>query len=449
VAAAAALNSGGVAAATAADAATSAANAARCARASRVFVAAHEAAAAVYNAIDNAYDASARDADAAAIREGYGAASLARRPLWVEGRAARFFAEGWDALKTRLLAREGEHWEVWTEWYEARLRGDPGNPALEYDRVTSPEIDWKAGPATVNAKIKEIIERHTVGSRPPPSDAKSADGSPPRVPEPPLAPLEFSVEGDILVLSDAELLPSPSASVEAVWTVLLETLTRLQDSGLGNAPGILDLIKRLAAALGESSSEVDVIRSGMAGLELQALVKGRLDVVTDETRSALNAAAAQHALLMAQFEDWMELRAKLASLAQPELDRKVGHASTAVVEVIVQTKVASPLAERALLEAQEAGSPLSVDGETVEPDPVAVVGFGNSVRAGITAFANKVVEEYGKKAAGAVADSAITGTKVAFFFVAAGSLTYLAQIAPAAWGWVVPFLSWLRLVAGV
>ncbi|MEM8758923.1 MAG: hypothetical protein AAGE83_01185, partial [Pseudomonadota bacterium] len=48
----------------------------------------------------------------------------------------------------------------WTEWYEARLRGDPGNPALEYDRVTSPEIDWKAGPATVNAKIKEIIEKY-------------------------------------------------------------------------------------------------------------------------------------------------------------------------------------------------------------------------------------------------------------------------------------------------
>ncbi|MEO1724454.1 MAG: hypothetical protein AAFR84_18900 [Pseudomonadota bacterium] len=113
---------------------------------------------------------------AVAIREGYGAAALARRPLWPDGGMPATLADAWGALKTRLLAREGEHWEVWTEWYEARLRGDPGNPAIEYERVTNPEINWDAGPATVNAKIKEIIERHsriTSQARDDPTDERS------------------------------------------------------------------------------------------------------------------------------------------------------------------------------------------------------------------------------------------------------------------------------------
>ncbi|MEM6355881.1 MAG: hypothetical protein AAF844_09370 [Pseudomonadota bacterium] len=162
--------------AAAADAAAYAAYAADAAAAAAAdaaaFAAAYAAAYAAYAAADAAADAAAYAAraaahaaaadaadTAAAIREGCGAAALARRPLWQDGGMPPIFADAWDALKTSLLAREGEHWEVWTEWYEARLRGDPVNSILEYERVTSPEIDWNAGPATVNAKIKQIIAR--------------------------------------------------------------------------------------------------------------------------------------------------------------------------------------------------------------------------------------------------------------------------------------------------
>ncbi|MEL6575150.1 MAG: hypothetical protein AAFQ81_04590 [Pseudomonadota bacterium] len=117
----------------------------------------------------------ANAADATAIFGGLTAAGLARRPLWMDERMPHALQDAWGALKARLLAREGEHWEVWTEWYEARLRGDPGNPALEYERVTSPEIDWEAGPAAVNAKIKEIIERHEGSSSAASFDEKSRD----------------------------------------------------------------------------------------------------------------------------------------------------------------------------------------------------------------------------------------------------------------------------------
>ncbi len=75
--------------------------------------------------------------------------------------------ELWTSLKSRLLERKDEHWEVWTNWYDARL--DPSRsipcysppiPELERKRVLLPEEVWKAGPAKANAEIKRLIEEH-------------------------------------------------------------------------------------------------------------------------------------------------------------------------------------------------------------------------------------------------------------------------------------------------
>lgn len=60
-----------------------------------------------------------------------------------------------------------EDWEVWTRWYEARLRGVPTYPQLSAEVNEAFEIarvlditdeDWEAGPKVVNARIKEIVE---------------------------------------------------------------------------------------------------------------------------------------------------------------------------------------------------------------------------------------------------------------------------------------------------
>jgi hypothetical protein len=70
--------------------------------------------------------------------------------------------EAWQGLKAALLAAN-EGWEVWVDWYEARLAGDathPPNEALEIARATIPDEIWQQGPAVVNAEIKRLIGEH-------------------------------------------------------------------------------------------------------------------------------------------------------------------------------------------------------------------------------------------------------------------------------------------------
>ena len=70
-------------------------------------------------------------------------------------------------MKHRLLARKDEHWEVWTNWYDARLDPlknipcySPPIKELERARVLLPKDLWEEGPAAVNAAIKRLIEEH-------------------------------------------------------------------------------------------------------------------------------------------------------------------------------------------------------------------------------------------------------------------------------------------------
>ena len=68
-------------------------------------------------------------------------------PIW----ASRRWADFKDDLPF------GEGWRVWTDWYEARLVGQPGNPAKEYEVVTVSEEDLKQGPAQTNAAIADLV----------------------------------------------------------------------------------------------------------------------------------------------------------------------------------------------------------------------------------------------------------------------------------------------------
>ena len=69
----------------------------------------------------------------------------------------------WPELKLALLSAN-EGWEVWTDWYGARLAGDARNPPndeLEIARATIPDEIWRQGPAAVNAEIKRLFDLHT------------------------------------------------------------------------------------------------------------------------------------------------------------------------------------------------------------------------------------------------------------------------------------------------
>jgi hypothetical protein len=85
---------------------------------------------------------------------------VAQSPLW-HGDPPSEITEDWQNLKTKLLALD-EDWQVWTDWYEARLYGQPDPiEKLEIARATIDEEIWEQGPAVVNAHIKELIEKYT------------------------------------------------------------------------------------------------------------------------------------------------------------------------------------------------------------------------------------------------------------------------------------------------
>ena len=112
----------------------------------------------------NTFSVAAKD-DAALIDSGCSGTELVGSPLWPKG-VPDWVIENWRTLKDVLVAAS-QNWEVWTDWYEARLAGDAGHPpneALEIARATIPDEIWRQGPAVVNAEIKRLISEHEGGA---------------------------------------------------------------------------------------------------------------------------------------------------------------------------------------------------------------------------------------------------------------------------------------------
>jgi hypothetical protein len=97
------------------------------------------------------------------VEEGLPAENLAALPLWPRGEMIDDVMKSWEGLKS-LLFSINEDWEVWTEWYEARLFGrPPAEETLEVARVTLPNAMWQQSPNLVNAEIKLLTELHEKG----------------------------------------------------------------------------------------------------------------------------------------------------------------------------------------------------------------------------------------------------------------------------------------------
>ncbi|MBD8876495.1 hypothetical protein [Roseibium polysiphoniae] len=154
----------------------------------------------------NSADANALLSDREHIETGRSVASLAAKPLWHSEPIPEELGILWKRLRTQLLARN-EGWDVWTDWYEARLQGSPANPDLEVARVTLPEDLWEQGPVAVNARIRELIEEYEpaitaakaedLEQRPAPYGFSWRNG---RIEAEPMreAPLDLSIAEDIL-----------------------------------------------------------------------------------------------------------------------------------------------------------------------------------------------------------------------------------------------------------
>ena len=64
---------------------------------------------------------------------------------------------GWAALEHVLLSAH-QDWEVWTDWYEARLKAGEADQAIEVARVTIPDGTWNLGAGRVNVIIRGWFE---------------------------------------------------------------------------------------------------------------------------------------------------------------------------------------------------------------------------------------------------------------------------------------------------
>ena len=89
---------------------------------------------------------------------------LLATPLWPAGVDIPDWAQAnWPLLKERLLDRENEQWQVWTDWYDALLHppaNDTGRAEEQVEqariRALLPEALWQQGPAAANAAIAKM-----------------------------------------------------------------------------------------------------------------------------------------------------------------------------------------------------------------------------------------------------------------------------------------------------
>lgn len=101
--------------------------------------------------------------DAEQLEERLTTGELTRRPLW-HNAMPEWARENWNELRADLLSRE-EGWEVWTDWYEARLRGDPVNDMLEAERLECVDrVSSYSSLSQAHAEIAKVVAKYTVAT---------------------------------------------------------------------------------------------------------------------------------------------------------------------------------------------------------------------------------------------------------------------------------------------
>ena len=93
----------------------------------------------------------------AAIISKEGCKNIFGKPLW-EGSAPKWAIRLWENLRHDLVSRDGEYWEVWTDWYDVQLDSSKKIPCynppikeLEIARIMLPNFLWFKGPATATS----------------------------------------------------------------------------------------------------------------------------------------------------------------------------------------------------------------------------------------------------------------------------------------------------------
>jgi hypothetical protein len=182
--------------------------------------------------------------------------------LWPKGTPV-WANKFWSFMKKRLREREGEHWEVWTKWYDARL--DPSRripcysppiPELERARVLLPEDLWKQGPKAVNAEIKRLIAEYGCEADSPPPEPVELEG------------IRFEID-DEGKLDEKRQPPEPDELNDPVQQMLFRQLKQKVAQLVSHAAAIGNQYPEFSKVLRDYESELSV--SSLQELDIPAV----------------------------------------------------------------------------------------------------------------------------------------------------------------------------------
>lgn len=184
---------------------------------------------------------------------------IARLALWPGRDLPPFVAEHWERLKAALKHAD-EGWEVWVDWYEARLEGLVREQKVElaYVEFVRKVVDSAAASAA-NAEIKRLIDAAS-------SHAKSlpSSDSPPKVPGRKPAAVEPVVRRGRLTLPNVAVeVDMKGTTIPASLKALKQSLTELAEIAADEQNNI---DKRFAARLDEIAKGVPIKRPNQVEL---------------------------------------------------------------------------------------------------------------------------------------------------------------------------------------
>jgi hypothetical protein len=207
--------------------------------------------------------------DAGLLDERFSAVTLATSKLW-PGSVPDGLSSSWTELKSSLLG-VGENWEVWTNWYEQRLVGDPPNQQIEIARVTIDHKLWEQEPRTVNAYIRELLEEREI------FQYALAD-EPENPPYPDMIPAQTATATQFFVDAQGrlDLLPDPLQPDDMQRDMYLEVRHKalaLSELGHNQLAGMSEPVARFLAAAPERIESLSVTRLWSRGNTLRSRLK--------------------------------------------------------------------------------------------------------------------------------------------------------------------------------
>ena len=323
---------------------------------------------------------------------------LSIQVLWPTG-IPKWAADNWLLLK-RALLRAGETWEVWTDWYEARLYGAAAaglpNEFIELARVQIADEIWRQGPKVVNAHIKELIARYEGQATLGPEDGEIPPPKPPSEgPGPHLRPTPQGFEIVPTLPTIDERNDPTQISLHAQLNRRVERLKDAVPRVQNTHKPLFDEFKDYATFAGSDLATLDVPSLWSAGAALNDMVEAiaRADSATTMTErlepdilSQLRSLLRDHTTFIMGFAQGQELATRAAALRLLDIrPADLAQRARGVLAPMLDTSSLLALHARALIQAIDRAldtsdeMTLALIGAAVAAATRSVIAFGRAV----------------------------------------------------------------------